>query len=113
MRQLSVQELQALMEGAPTARPHLLDVREPWEFELARIEGSNLIPMQTIPNQVEQLDRTHPTVVICHHGTRSLQVVAFLERLGFENLHNLQGGIDAWARQVDPRLRLYSIPVRP
>ena len=107
MRQLSVQELQALMEGAPTARPHLLDVREPWEFELARIEGSNLIPMQTIPNQVEQLDRTHPTVVICHHGTRSLQVVAFLERLGFENLHNLQGGIDAWARQVDPRLRLY------
>ena len=107
MRQLSVQELQALMEGAPNARPHLLDVREPWEFELARIEGSNLIPMQTIPNQVEQLDRTHPTVVICHHGTRSLQVVAFLERLGFENLHNLQGGIDAWARQVDPRLRLY------
>ena len=107
MRQLSVQELQALMEGAPNARPHLLDVREPWEFELARIEGSNLIPMQTIPAQVEQLDRTHPTVVICHHGTRSLQVVAFLERLGFENLHNLQGGIDAWARQVDPRLRLY------
>lgn len=107
MRQLTVQELQALMEGAPTARPHLLDVREPWEFELARIEGSNLIPMQTIPNQVEQLDRTHPTVVICHHGTRSLQVVAFLERLGFENLHNLRGGIDAWARQVDPRLRLY------
>ena len=105
MRQLTVQELQALMEGAPTARPHLLDVREPWEFELARIEGSNLIPMQTIPDQVEQLDRTHPTVVICHHGTRSLQVVAFLERLGFENLHNLQGGIDAWARQVDPRLR--------
>ena len=107
MRQLTVQELQALMEGAPSARPRLLDVREPWEFELARIEGSDLIPMQTIPNQVEQLDRTHPTVVICHHGTRSLQVVAFLERLGFENLHNLRGGIDAWARQVDPRLRLY------
>ena len=107
MRQLSVQELQALMEGAPQSRPRLLDVREPWEFQLAHIDGSELLPMQTIPNRVDQLDRSHPTVVICHHGTRSLQVVAFLERHGFENLHNLQGGIDAWARQVDSRVPLY------
>ena len=107
MRQLSVLELHALMEGAPQSRPRLLDVREPWEFELAHIEGSELLPMQTIPNQIDQLDRSHPTVVICHHGTRSLQVVAFLERLGFENLHNLRGGIDAWARQVDARVALY------
>ena len=107
MRQLSVLELHALMEGAPQSRPRLLDVREPWEFQLAHIEGSELLPMQTIPNQVDQLDRSHPTVVICHHGTRSLQVVAFLERLGFENLHNLRGGIDAWARQVDVRVALY------
>ena len=107
MRQLSVLELHALMEGAPLSRPRLLDVREPWEFQLAHIEGSELLPMQTIPNQIDQLDRSHPTVVICHHGTRSLQVVAFLERLGFENMHNLQGGIDAWARQVDTRVALY------
>ena len=107
MRQLSVQELHALMEGAPQSRPRLLDVREPWEFQLAHIDGSELLPMQTIPNRVDQLDRSHPTVVICHHGTRSLQVVAFLERHGFENLHNLQGGIDAWARQVDSRVPLY------
>lgn len=107
MRQLTVQELQTLMEAAPDVRPRLLDVREPWEFQLAHISGSDLIPMQTIPSQVDQLNRSHPTVVICHHGTRSLQVVAFLERLGFDNLHNLQGGIDAWARQVDPRVPLY------
>ena len=107
MRQLTVQELQALMEGAPQSRPRLLDVREPWEFQLAHIDGSELLPMQTIPNRVDQLDRSHPTVVICHHGTRSLQVVAFLERHGFENLHNLQGGIDAWARQVDSRVPVY------
>ena len=107
MRQLSVLELHALMQGAPLSRPRLLDVREPWEFQLAHIEGSELLPMQTIPNQIDQLDRSHPTVVICHHGTRSLQVVAFLERLGFENMHNLQGGIDAWARQVDTRVALY------
>ena len=107
MRQLSVHELHALMEGAPHSRPRLLDVREPWEFQLAHIDGSELLPMQTIANQVDELDRSHPTVVICHHGTRSLQVVAFLERHGFENLHNLQGGIDAWARQVDSRVPLY------
>ena len=95
------------MEGTPLSRPRLLDVREPWEFQLAHIEGSELLPMQTIPNQIDKLDRSHPTVVICHHGTRSLQVVAFLERLGFENLHNLRGGIDAWARQVDVRVALY------
>ncbi len=107
MRQLTVFELQAMLTDEPIAKPHLLDVREPWEFQLAHIEGSELRPMQSIPNQVEEIDRSHPTVVICHHGTRSLQVVAFLERQGFHNLHNLQGGIDAWARQVDPSVALY------
>ena len=95
------------MQAEPQSRPRLLDVREPWEYQLARIDGSDLIPMRTIPDQVDALDRSHPTVVICHHGTRSLQVVAFLERMGFQNLHNLQGGIDAWARQVDVRVPLY------
>ena len=107
MRQLTVQQLQTMLQTEPETRPRLLDVREPWEYQLARIDGSELVPMQTIPNHAEQLDRSHPTVVICHHGTRSLQVVAYLERQGFENLHNLQGGIDAWARQVDPRVPLY------
>ena len=107
MRQLTVQQLHAMMAAEPEARPHLLDVREPWEFQLARIAGSELMPMQQVPNKVEEIDRSHPTVVICHHGTRSQQVVAFLERMGFKNLHNLQGGIDAWARQVDSRVALY------
>ena len=107
MRQLSVHQLQTMLTGDSPTKPHLLDVREPWEFQLAHIEGSRLCPMQTIPNEVDRLDRTHPTVVICHHGMRSLQVVAFLERQGFENLHNLQGGIDAWARHVDPAVALY------
>ncbi len=107
MRQLTVLQLHAMMEAEPEARPHLLDVREPREFQLARIAGSELLPMQQIPDKVEEIDRSHPTVVICHHGTRSLQVVAFLERMGFKNLHNLQGGIDAWARHVDSRIALY------
>jgi rhodanese-related sulfurtransferase len=96
-----------MLNGEPNAKPRLLDVREPWEFQLAHIEGSELRPMQTIPNQIDEIDRSHPTVVICHHGARSLQVVAFLERQGFQNLHNLQGGIDAWARQVDTSIALY------
>ena len=107
MRQMSVQQLHSMMAAEPEARPRLLDVREPWEYALARIEGSQLLPMQTVPDQIDQIDKTHPTVVICHHGMRSLQVVAFLERQGFENLHNLQGGIDAWARQVDTRVAVY------
>lgn len=107
MRQLTVQQLQEKLQAEPESRPRLLDVREPWEFQLARIDGSELIPMQQIPHSVDALDRSHPTVVICHHGTRSLQVVAFLERQGFENLHNLQGGVDAWARHVDPRVPIY------
>ena len=107
MRQLTVQQLHAMLEAEPETRPHLLDVREPWEFQMAHIDGSDLMPMQEIPGKVEELDRSHPTVVICHHGIRSLQVVAFLERMGFKNLHNLQGGIDAWSRQVDSRVALY------
>ncbi len=107
MRQLTVQQLHTMMEENPQARPRLLDVREPWEFQLARIDGSELMPMRDIPNEVDALDRSHPTVVICHHGTRSLQVVAFLERMGFQNLHNLQGGIDAWSREVDTCVPLY------
>lgn len=107
MRQLTVHELHTMLAEPLPARPRLLDVREPWEFQVAHIDGSELVPMQEIPHKVDELDRSHPTVVICHHGRRSLQVIAFLERMGFQNLHNLQGGIDAWARQVDNRVPLY------
>jgi rhodanese-related sulfurtransferase len=104
---MTVQQLKSALAAPPDARPRLLDVREPWEWQIARIEGSELLPMQQIPAQIDELDRSHPTVVICHHGVRSLQVVAFLERVGFANMHNLQGGIDAWARSIDPAVPVY------
>ena len=89
--------------GAPLL---LLDVREPWEVELAsiRLEGTSavFIPMGRIPAEVDALDRSQPVVCICHHGARSAQVVAFLERCGFASVYNLAGGIDAWSRTVDP-----------
>lgn len=78
-------------------RPVLLDVREPWEFELARIEGSTLIPMSQLQQRYTELDPDAETVVICHHGTRSAHVAQALKRAGFENVLNLEGGIDAYA----------------
>lgn len=106
LRQMSVRQLQDALAADP-ASFRLLDVREPWEWDVARIAGSELIPMSQIPGRVGDLDRTQPTVVICHHGMRSLQVVAFLQRHGFANLHNLHGGIDAWSRQIDPAIPVY------
>ncbi|HEX9392936.1 MAG TPA: rhodanese-like domain-containing protein [Usitatibacteraceae bacterium] len=96
-----------MLTSADEQKPLLLDVREPWEWQLAHIEGAQHLPMGMIPASVDRIDRTHPTVVICHHGMRSLQVIAFLQRQGFDNLHNLQGGIDAWSREVDSRVVLY------
>lgn len=87
--------------------PFLLDVRQAWEHERARIENSILIPMGEIASRVAELDPETEVVVICHHGGRSMQVAAFLERQGFSNVYNLTGGVDAWARTVDPSIPLY------
>jgi rhodanese-related sulfurtransferase len=77
--------------------PVLLDVREPWEFDLARIEGSRLVPMAEILDRVPELDPHAETVVICHHGARSAYVTRILDRSGFESVYNLEGGLDAYS----------------
>jgi rhodanese-related sulfurtransferase len=114
MQQLSGDEVLALQarlraDGEPPLL--LLDVREPWEVETAaiRIEGADsaAIPMGEIPARLVEIDRSQPVVCICHHGARSAQVVAFLERSGFEAVYNLAGGVDAWSRQVDGRVPRY------
>jgi rhodanese-related sulfurtransferase len=91
--------------------PLLLDVREPWEFALAaiRVEGLRTlhIPMNEIPGRLSELDAAQPVVCICHHGMRSAQVVAFLERQGFDAAYNLAGGIQAWSEQVDTSVPCY------
>lgn len=89
------------------ARPLLLDVREPWEFQVCAIEGSQLTPMRTIPQAAQDLDPAREIVVICHHGIRSRQVAYYLERAGFQSVVNLEGGVDAWARDVDPHMATY------
>jgi rhodanese-related sulfurtransferase len=109
MQQLSVLDLPALTARSPA--PLLLDVREPWEVALARIDldGAQLrhIPMRSLPERLDELPRTQPVVCICHHGVRSAQVVAFLVRLGFDDVYNLAGGIDAWSTHVDPAVPRY------
>jgi rhodanese-related sulfurtransferase len=86
----------------------LLDVREPWEWEKAHIEGSKHIPMGDVPVRAQQeLDPEEHIVVVCHHGVRSLSVTNWLRQQGFEKVQSLRGGIDGWARTVDPKVPLY------
>ena len=85
----------------------LLDVRENWEFETCHIAGSTQIPMHLVPIRAGALPDDREIVCICHHGARSMQVAAFLERNGFDNVTNLTGGIHAWAIQVDPSMPKY------
>jgi rhodanese-related sulfurtransferase len=86
----------------------LLDVREPWEFDAARIEGAKLIPMGDVPSRAHQeLDPEDHIVVYCHHGVRSMNVTAWLRQQGFEKAQSMAGGIDAWSRRVDAKVPLY------
>jgi len=85
----------------------LLDVREPWEYETARIEGAKNIPMGDVPTRVQELDPEEHIVVMCHHGVRSLTVTNWLRQQGFEKVQSMRGGIDGWARTVDPKVPLY------
>ena len=79
----------------------LLDVREPHEFSMAKIEGSTLIPLGTLPQSLNQLDSTDEIVALCHKGMRSADAVGFLLQQGFSNVKNLIGGIDAWSVEID------------
>jgi rhodanese-related sulfurtransferase len=107
MQQITVTELKAWLDDARRGRPVLLDVREPWEREICSLPGSLHVPMNTVPGRAGELDPGADTVVICHHGSRSFQVGLFLKRGGFARVYNLQGGLDAWARAIDPSMPIY------
>jgi rhodanese-related sulfurtransferase len=89
-------------------KARLIDVREPWEFETARIEGGLLMPMGDVPARAHQeLDPDERLIVICHHGVRSINVTVWLRDQGFEQAQSLRGGIDAWSAEVDPTVARY------
>lgn len=85
----------------------LLDVREPYELDIARLPGAVHIPMAQIPGRLAELDPASEIVVLCHSGGRSLQVARFLEGRGYARVSNLTGGILRWAQEVDPSLQTY------
>jgi adenylyltransferase/sulfurtransferase len=85
----------------------LVDVREGWEYSLAKIDGSILIPLGTLPHSLAQLNRDSEIIAICHHGMRSADATNFLLQQGFQNVKNLVGGIDAWSTQVDGTVPRY------
>jgi rhodanese-related sulfurtransferase len=109
MQQLAVTDVKRWLDEAGSAL--LLDVREAWEFALAaiRVDGATTLhlPMGQLPQRLAELDPAQPILCICHHGMRSAQVVAFLERSGYDSVYNLAGGIDAWSTKVDPGVPRY------
>ena len=107
MTQITPPLLQQWLADSARKSPLLLDVREPWDFQTGHLEGSTLLPMNAIAARAQELDPETETVVICHHGARSYQVAMFLERNGFSKLYNLQGGVNAWADQVEPAMPRY------
>ena len=107
IKQISPAELAAWLADESRKAPLLLDVREPWEHDKARISGSQLVPMGQIQARLAEVNDGREVVAICHHGGRSLQVAAFLEKNGFSRVHNLAGGIDAWSRTVDASVPTY------
>jgi rhodanese-related sulfurtransferase len=105
--QLTPSELARWREDATREPPVLVDVREPWEFELARIEGSLLVPLGQLPSRVDELPRDRPLVMVCHTGRRSQNAAMFLAQSGFADVQNLSGGVERWAVEIDPSMRRY------
>ena len=105
MTEMSAQDLKArLAAGKP---PVLLDVRQDWETKLCRLDNSVHIPIEEIELRTEELDPQSEIVVYCHQGVRSAAVAEYLRGLGFADVKNLAGGLDFWARTVDPTMRRY------
>jgi len=104
--EISAGQVKTLQKSGATFT--LLDVREPWEYETAKIEGAKSMPMGDVPVRAyQELDPEAHIVVVCHHGVRSLTVVNWLRQQGFEKTQSMRGGIDGWARTVDPKVPLY------
>lgn len=107
MQQITATQLKEWLDDAVRDKPALLDVREPWEFDVCRIAGAKPMPMRSVPARYMELPRDEEVVVVCHHGARSYQVAMFLEHQGFTKVYNLYGGMAAWAQQVDPTTPTY------
>jgi rhodanese-related sulfurtransferase len=107
---LEISPALASQKLASETKPVLLDVREPQEYALAHIQGSLLIPMNSVPGELQKLEALADDaeiLVLCHHGVRSLQVAAWLQARGIENAISIAGGIDRWSTEIDPSVPRY------
>ncbi len=102
---ITVRELKERMDKGDNV--FLLDVREPHEYSLAKIDGSTLIPLGQLPTSLAQLDQNSEIVAYCHKGMRSADAVGFLLQQGFSNVKNLIGGIEAWSIEIDQSVPRY------
>ena len=109
--QIAVHDVAAFVASNGAAAPVLLDVREDWELQTARLDLPGAptlhIPMNSLPAQHAELPPAQPILVLCHHGARSLQCVAYLQQQGHTAVYNVAGGIDAWSREVDASVPRY------
>jgi adenylyltransferase/sulfurtransferase len=105
MVEISPQDLKARLDRH--AAPLLLDVRQDWETRLCALPNAVHIPIEEIELRVEELNAEDEIVVYCHQGVRSAAVAEYLRSLGFKDVRNLTGGVDLWARTVEPGMRRY------
>jgi len=105
VRELSPAEFVATLAGRPATL--LIDVREAWELDIARLPEALHIPMAEVPSRLGEIDRARDVVVLCRSGGRSLSVARYLAAQGYPSVANLSGGILAWRRDVDPALATY------
>jgi sulfur-carrier protein adenylyltransferase/sulfurtransferase len=105
MPAITVHELKQKLEAREQVQ--LIDVREPFEYEIVRIDGARLIPLGELSGRLDEVERSGQTIVHCHTGMRSARAVELLRQAGFDNVFNLTGGIDAWANEIDPEMERY------
>jgi rhodanese-related sulfurtransferase len=105
--QLGPAELHLWRADPTRPQPVLVDVRERWEFDHCRIEGSLSIPLGELAARIGEVPAGRPLVMVCHHGHRSLHAAMALKRAGYPQVHNLRGGVEEWAAEIDPAMKRY------
>lgn len=105
--QIAPAELHAWRADAARSAPVVVDVRERWEYAHCRIDGSLSVPLGELPARLRELPPERELVLVCHHGNRSQNAAQWLAQNGYRNVHNLRGGVEAWAVEIDPAVRRY------
>ena len=103
--QIEPRELKVKMDTG--AKVLVVDVREPWEHQIASISGATLVPLNTLPANMKMFEGAEEVVILCHHGMRSLNAAAWLRSQGVDGARSLTGGIERWSTEIDPRVPKY------